>query len=572
MKKVLIILLFLLSFTKVFGQQNAYVRGDSIILTNKTKSAIIVLQNATKDTTGGFAKNVGHGVIHFVKINISDVKGLSDSLGKKLYFSDNFKYVDTVIDLNDTLKAAKRIILSTSTTQPALVVDGANVTTLNPTLQEWKYNGGPRIAAITILGGLYGNGVFANAGSSQAAVNTSVTGTHVWRYDPGGVLMDWGDSTTVYSTFGRNGSITFHGITDTTGLDTSVVIRNGKLYKQLASGGGGTTTFPLTMNNSGTGASSGTTFDGSGAKTISYNTIGAAPAFTASGGGVQLSSGNLRLGGSLTASRSIDINNFNFTISGTDFGGVNGATIWGANNFGTNITNPGGDHYGINVSTAQAQINGSNGAGNTATVSASSNSAAVNFTNGSGNQGFNTGTSGMHFSSTIDANAAYYDGVYLLPTGNYIPSKRQVDSIARFVADSVAAGSGGITSVSGTTNRITSIGGTTPVIDISASYVGQTSITTLGTIATGSIPYSLITGAPAALTSSNFVFGEVPSGTVNSSNVTFTLANTPTSGTVRIFQNGLRDKITIDYTISGSTITFTTAPSTGDLLLIDYLK
>lgn len=42
-----------------------------------------------------------------------------------------------------------------------------------------------------------------------------------------------------------------------------------------------------------------------------------------------------------------------------------------------------------------------------------------------------------------------------------------------------------VTSVSGTTNRITSTGGTTPVIDISASYVGQSSITTLGTIGTG---------------------------------------------------------------------------------------
>lgn len=48
-----------------------------------------------------------------------------------------------------------------------------------------------------------------------------------------------------------------------------------------------------------------------------------------------------------------------------------------------------------------------------------------------------------------------------------------------------AAPASGVTSVSGTTNRITSTGGTTPVIDISASYVGQSSITTLGTIATG---------------------------------------------------------------------------------------
>ncbi len=44
---------------------------------------------------------------------------------------------------------------------------------------------------------------------------------------------------------------------------------------------------------------------------------------------------------------------------------------------------------------------------------------------------------------------------------------------------------GTVTSVSGTANRITSTGGATPVIDISAAYVGQTSITTLGTIATG---------------------------------------------------------------------------------------
>ena len=48
-----------------------------------------------------------------------------------------------------------------------------------------------------------------------------------------------------------------------------------------------------------------------------------------------------------------------------------------------------------------------------------------------------------------------------------------------------ATGSGTVTSVSGTANRITSTGGSTPVIDISASYVGQSSITTLGTIATG---------------------------------------------------------------------------------------
>lgn len=46
-------------------------------------------------------------------------------------------------------------------------------------------------------------------------------------------------------------------------------------------------------------------------------------------------------------------------------------------------------------------------------------------------------------------------------------------------------GASNVLSVSGTTNRITSTGGTAPVIDISASYVGQASITTLGTITSG---------------------------------------------------------------------------------------
>lgn len=53
---------------------------------------------------------------------------------------------------------------------------------------------------------------------------------------------------------------------------------------------------------------------------------------------------------------------------------------------------------------------------------------------------------------------------------------------------SAPATSGTVTSVSGTTDRITvATGTTTPVIDIAATYVGQTSITTLGTVTTGTL-------------------------------------------------------------------------------------
>lgn len=44
-----------------------------------------------------------------------------------------------------------------------------------------------------------------------------------------------------------------------------------------SSGGGGSTTYSLTANSGGAGDASGMTFNGSAAKTISYNTIGAAP-------------------------------------------------------------------------------------------------------------------------------------------------------------------------------------------------------------------------------------------------------------------------------------------------------
>lgn len=79
-------------------------------------------------------------------------------------------------------------------------------------------------------------------------------------------------------------------------------------------------------------------------------------------------------------------------------------------------------------------------------------------------------------------------------------------------------------------------------------------------------------GGSGDLTTTNFVFNEVPSGTVNGSNTAFTIANTPTSGTLSVYRNGLRMKNIVDYTFSGTTLTFVVAPETGDELLTDYMK
>jgi hypothetical protein len=54
----------------------------------------------------------------------------------------------------------------------------------------------------------------------------------------------------------------------------------------------------------------------------------------------------------------------------------------------------------------------------------------------------------------------------------------------------------------------------------------------------------------------------------------FVLAHTPSAGTLRVYQNGIRRQAgaTNDYTLATATITFVAGsiPQTGDILLADY--
>lgn len=77
------------------------------------------------------------------------------------------------------------------------------------------------------------------------------------------------------------------------------------------------------------------------------------------------------------------------------------------------------------------------------------------------------------------------------------------------------------------------------------------------------------------------VEGEVPSGTIDGSNLIFTTANKFTmsfgGSQLRVHVNGVRQKFFDDYSVSESvpglgfdTITFAVAPKVGDNLLVDY--
>jgi hypothetical protein len=91
---------------------------------------------------------------------------------------------------------------------------------------------------------------------------------------------------------------------------------------------------------------------------------------------------------------------------------------------------------------------------------------------------------------------------------------------------------------------------------------------------TGNLKICLAPGNVGTEVNPTFVDGETPGGTPNGTLVTFTLANPPggSGSALHLYRNGLRQKAGVDYTISGSTITFlpVSVPQVGDSLLADY--
>lgn len=69
-----------------------------------------------------------------------------------------------------------------------------------------------------------------------------------------------------------------------------------------------------------------------------------------------------------------------------------------------------------------------------------------------------------------------------------------------------------------------------------------------------------------------FVDLEIPSGTINGTNLTFTLANTPITGSVHIWSDGVLMLPTTHYSISGTTITFVSGYMPFNSIVASYRK
>lgn len=129
---------------------------------------------------------------------------------------------------------------------------------------------------------------------------------------------------------------------------------------------------------------------------------------------------------------------------------------------------------------------------------------------------------------------------------------------------STKGNSGTVTSVSGTSNRITvSTGTTTPVIDISASYVGQSSITTLGTITTGvwtGTSIAIANGGTGQITANAALNALLPSQTSNSGKF-LTTDGTNTSWGAGGTGTVTSVSVTTANGVSGTVATSTTTPA-----------
>ncbi len=184
------------------------------------------------------------------------------------------------------------------------------------------------------------------------------------------------------------------------------------------------------------------------------------------------------------------------------------------------------------------------------------------------NDPITVGTTSLTFSQYTGAGDTVA-GAGLTKTGNTLDVGAG-NGIA-VAADSVAVNLDGTTlAVSGSGLKLS---------DLTDAYllVGNVSNIATGVAMSGDATLAntgALTLAANVLKEADIVSKEVPTGAIDSSNTTYTLANTPVVGTEEVYLNGILQEPGSgnDYTISGLTITYLTAPETGSKLLVSYLK
>jgi hypothetical protein len=159
-----------------------------------------------------------------------------------------------------------------------------------------------------------------------------------------------------------------------------------------------------------------------------------------------------------------------------------------------------------------------------------------------------------------------------LTTGRTVQTNLASTSSATFngSANITPGVTGTLPVLNGGTGVTTSTGTGSNVLSVSPALTGSPTTPTQ-TANDNSTKIASTAYVDAKAGTQSLVSNEVPAGTINGSNVTFTLASTPATNSLALHKNGIRLKPGgADYTLSGNTVTFVTAPPTGAVLLADY--
>lgn len=164
------------------------------------------------------------------------------------------------------------------------------------------------------------------------------------------------------------------------------------------------------------------------------------------------------------------------------------------------------------------------------------------------------------------ANGQTIDGV-TLATGNRILIKNQSDATENGIY--VVAASGAPARATDADGNTELINATLLVTEGTANADSQWTCTN-DTMSIGTTEIAFVRIGSGAAAEIN-VDSEVPTGTINGSNADFTLAHTPSTGSLHLYLNGVRQTAGgVDYSLSTNTITYVSAPITGDTHLADY--
>lgn len=347
---------------------------------------------------------------------------------------------------------------------------------------------------------------------------------------------------------------------------------------QNTTGSAGSVANAVTFNNAGTGAASGTTYNGSGAVTISYNTIGAqvAGSYSPLAGSSSLTTTGTVTSGTWSASFG--------AVSGANLTNLTGANVTGTVANATNATNAsnltGGNitgnmivgnatspntyylQFGDNTGWVYRFMTSVSGTPTTRFSFVDNGSfTAVGSITGSSFSGAGTGLTGTASSLSIGGNAA---------TATSATSATSAGS----VTNSVTFNNGGAGAVSGTTYN-GSAAQTISYNTVGASpLAGSSSLTTTGTVTSGtwSASFGAVSGANLTnLTGAN-VTGTVASATSATSATNATNVGNTTTTSASTFYPAFMGANTTSNQGTNTNASLTYVPSTGVLTAVSHVS